>query len=101
MTHICYVCQSSKGVDECVGCNQFVCKTHAGHIKQYISISGRKGRGCQQCIDEGIVTPDYGLSSISLAINDAVKRLVLYLVLEQFLGCLISSRFLIVILCQI
>jgi|JI10StandDraft_1071094.scaffolds.fasta_scaffold690800_2 HPt (histidine-containing phosphotransfer) domain-containing protein len=75
MTHICYVCQSSKGVDECVGCNQFVCKTHAGHIKQYISISGRKGRGCQQCIDEGIVTPDYGLSSISLAINDAVKRL--------------------------
>ena len=75
MSNQCYVCQTTKSVEECVGCRQWVCKSHAGHIKQYISMDGRKGRGCQQCIDEGIITPDYGLISISLAINDAVKRL--------------------------
>lgn len=74
MSHICYVCQTPKGVDECVGCNQFVCKTHSGHIKQYISISGRKGRGCQQCIDDGVITPDYNLVNIPLALNDLTKR---------------------------
>ena len=51
MSHQCYVCQTEKGLDECVGCHQLVCKTHTGHVKQYISIDGRKGRGCQKCID--------------------------------------------------
>ncbi|HNE91658.1 MAG TPA: hypothetical protein PLV16_07400 [Agitococcus sp.] len=75
MSDKCYVCQTEKGLDECVGCHQLVCKTHSGHVKQYISIDGRKGRGCQKCIDEGVITPDYGLSNISLALNDVTKRL--------------------------
>lgn len=75
MSHQCYVCQTEKGLDECVGCHQLVCKTHAGHVKQYISIDGRKGRGCQKCIDDGVITPEYGLSNISLALNDVTKRL--------------------------
>ncbi len=75
MSESCYVCQSTKSIEKCIGCHQWVCKSHAGHVKQYISVDGRKGRGCQQCIDEGVISPDYGLSSISLAINDAVKRL--------------------------
>ncbi len=74
MTISCYVCAVEKGIESCIGCDKYVCKTHAGYMKNYLSIDGKKGRACQACIEEGIVTPDYGILSTQLIINDIVKR---------------------------
>ncbi|MBK6757396.1 MAG: hypothetical protein IPG70_07120 [Moraxellaceae bacterium] len=48
--------------------NWFI-ETPTGHVKQYISVDGRRVSGCQKCIDDGVITPGYGLSDISLALN--------------------------------
>ncbi|MCB1658440.1 MAG: hypothetical protein KDI39_09455 [Pseudomonadales bacterium] len=74
MANVCYVCDIDKGVEACIGCEKPVCKTHAGYMKNYLSIDGKKGRACNACIEEGIVTPDYGILSTQLIINDVVKR---------------------------
>ena len=74
MASPCYVCDVDKGTEACIGCEKYVCKTHAGYMKNYLSMDGKKGRACQPCIEEGIVTPDYGILSTQLIINDVVKR---------------------------
>lgn len=74
MANLCYVCDVEKGIEPCIGCEKYVCKTHAGYMKNYLSMDGKKGRACQTCIEEGIVTPDYGILSSQLVIYDVVKR---------------------------
>ena len=76
MSHQCYVCQTEKGLDECVGCHQLVCKTHAGHVKQYISIDGRKGRGCQKCIKELEDSIKRTAESVSQQLEQTADRIV-------------------------
>lgn len=74
MTDTCYVCGTEKSLDSCITCEKLVCKSHAGHMKNYYSGDGKKGRACQQCIDDGLANPDYGLSDMHLVVPDAVKR---------------------------
>lgn len=74
MVDSCYVCAVEKGIESCIGCEKLVCKTHAGYMKNYLSMDGKKGRACQNCIEEGVVTPDYGILSSQLVIYDVVKR---------------------------
>ena len=74
MADSCYVCGTEKSLDNCITCEKPVCKSHAGHMKNYYSGDGKKGRACQNCIDEGLANPDYGLSDMHLVVPDAVKR---------------------------
>lgn len=70
----CYQCNEEKGLEDCVSCGKPVCKQHAGHLKNYVSLEGRKGRGCSVCIEEGHARPDYGMTDFHLVVPDAVRR---------------------------
>lgn len=71
----CYQCSEIKSVEPCVSCGKPVCKQHAGHLKNYVSLDGRKGRGCSVCIEEGLARPEYGMTDMHLVVPDAVRRL--------------------------
>lgn len=70
----CYQCSEEKGLENCVSCENPVCKQHAGHLKNYVSLEGRKGRGCSVCIEDGQARPDYGVTDFHLVIPDAFRR---------------------------
>lgn len=56
MADSCYVCAVEKGVEPCIGCEKYVCKTHAaGNNAVYLSIDDKKGRACDICVEEGVV----------------------------------------------
>ncbi len=71
----CYLCNEEKGLEDCVSCGEPVCRDHAGHLKHYIALNGRKGRGCQVCIEAGTVVPDYGITDLHLVVPEATRRL--------------------------
>ncbi len=71
----CNQCGEDKSVDACVSCGKLVCRQHAGHLKNYVSLEGRKGRGCNLCISEGWARPEYSMIDMHLVVPDALRRL--------------------------
>jgi NTP pyrophosphatase (non-canonical NTP hydrolase) len=71
----CSQCSNQKDIVNCVSCGKQVCKLHSGHLKHYVSLSGRIGRGCVVCIDDGLARPEYNWTHMHLVVPDAVRRL--------------------------